>query len=73
MLTGKILKVKFRTGNVDLNERRKRCRKIHEDDDDVFKCNCGCACEDQMHTVRKCPICEKEKELYMGELGKIKG
>ena len=40
MDAGTKLKVKFRTGDIGLRERRRRYRKIDEEDD-KFKCDCG--------------------------------
>lgn len=49
------LKVKFRTGDIDIQERRRRFRKVGEDDD-KFKCDCGSECEDRVHVVAECSL-----------------
>jgi len=69
---GTKLKVKFRTGDIDLQERRRRFRKVDEDDD-KFKCQCGAECEDRVHVVAECTLYEKEREVYLTELGEIDG
>ncbi|CAB1096020.1 unnamed protein product [Ectocarpus sp. CCAP 1310/34] len=72
MDAGTKLKVKFRTGDIGLRERRRRHRTVDEEDDE-FKCDCGFECEDRVHVVAECPLYKKERELYMTELGKIDG
>lgn len=63
---------KFRTGDIDLEERRRRFRKRNEDND-KFACGCGFECEDRVHVVAECPLYDQEREVYMTELGKIEG
>lgn len=72
MDAGTKLKVKFRTGDIGLRERRRRHRTV-DDEDDKFKCDCGFECEDRVHVVAECQWYEKEREVYMTELGKIQG
>lgn len=59
---GTKLKVKFRTGDIDLQERRRRFRKV--DEDDKFKCECGTECEDRVHVVAECPFYNKERSVH---------
>lgn len=66
---GTRIKVKFRTGDIDLRERRRRFRKL--DDEDKFKCDCGAECEDRVHVVAECPSYDQEREGYMVELEKV--
>ncbi|CAB1097058.1 unnamed protein product [Ectocarpus sp. CCAP 1310/34] len=72
MDAGTKLKVKFRTGDIGLRERRRRHRTVDEEDDE-FKCDCGFECEDRVHVVAECPLYKKEREVYVTELGKIDG
>ena len=72
MDAGTKLKVKFRTGDIGLRERRRRHRTV-DDEDDEFKCDCGFECEDRIHVVAECPRYKKEREVYVTELGKING
>ncbi|CAB1109066.1 unnamed protein product [Ectocarpus sp. CCAP 1310/34] len=70
MDAGTKLKVKFRTGDMGLRERRRRHRTV-VDEHDEFKCDCGFECEDRVHVVAECPLYKKEREVYVTELGKI--
>ena len=72
MDAGTKLKVKFMTGDIGLRERRRRFRKIDEEDD-KFKCDCGSECEDRVHVTAECSLYKKEREVYMTELGKVEG
>ncbi|CAB1099598.1 unnamed protein product [Ectocarpus sp. CCAP 1310/34] len=54
MDAGTKLKVKFRTGDIGLRERRRRHRTV-DNEDDEFKCDCGFECEDRVHVVAECP------------------
>ncbi|CAB1121386.1 unnamed protein product [Ectocarpus sp. CCAP 1310/34] len=72
MDAGTKLKVKFRTGDIGLRERRRRHRTV-DDEDDEFKCDCGFECKDRVHVVAECPLYKKEREVYVTELGKIDG
>ncbi|CAB1108396.1 unnamed protein product [Ectocarpus sp. CCAP 1310/34] len=72
MDAGTKLKVKFRTGDISLRDRRRRHRTV-DDEDDEFKCDCGFECEDRVHVVAECPLYKKEREVYMTELGIIEG
>ncbi|CAB1115356.1 unnamed protein product [Ectocarpus sp. CCAP 1310/34] len=72
MGAGTKLKVKFRTGDISLRERRRRHKTVDEEDEEV-KCDCGFECEDRVHVVAECPLYKKEREVYVTELGKIDG
>lgn len=43
------LKMNVRTGDVDLKELGARVGTVEEDNDAMFKCGCGNACEDRIH------------------------
>ncbi|CAB1096171.1 unnamed protein product [Ectocarpus sp. CCAP 1310/34] len=64
MDAGTKLKVKFRTGDIGLRERRRRHRTVDEEDDE-FKCDCGFECEDRVHVVAECPLYKKEREVLL--------
>lgn len=45
------------TGGTQLKVKpRKRFRKVEEDDDDMFKYDYGCACEDRIRIVGERPL-----------------
>lgn len=49
----KKLKGKYRTGDMDLRERRRRSRNVSTvDEDDKFKCECGIEFENVRSTKR---------------------
>ncbi|CAB1104539.1 unnamed protein product [Ectocarpus sp. CCAP 1310/34] len=64
MDAGTKLKVKFRTGDIGLRERRRRHRTVDEEEYE-FKCDCGFECEDRVHVVAECPLYKKEREVIM--------
>ncbi|CAB1118438.1 unnamed protein product [Ectocarpus sp. CCAP 1310/34] len=70
MDAGTKLKVKFRTGDIGLRERRGRHRTV-DDEGNEFRCDCGFECIDRVHVVAECPLYKKEREVYVTELGKI--
>ncbi|CAB1105337.1 unnamed protein product [Ectocarpus sp. CCAP 1310/34] len=59
--TGTKLKVEFRTGDIDIRERRRRYGKA-DDEDANFKCDCGSECEDRVHVVAECRLYKKQGE-----------
>lgn len=65
------LKVKFRMKDFDLKESSTRLGKMDEDDNEMFKCDCGSACEVRIHMVEECTLHEKERKIYTSELGEI--
>ncbi|CAB1120939.1 unnamed protein product [Ectocarpus sp. CCAP 1310/34] len=60
MDAGTKLKVKFRTGDIGLRERRRRHRTVDEEDDE-FKCDCGFECEHRVLLVRNV-LCTRRRE-----------
>ncbi|CAB1105103.1 unnamed protein product [Ectocarpus sp. CCAP 1310/34] len=70
MDAGTKLKVKFRTGDIALRERRRGHRTV-ENDDDEFKCDWGFEGEDRVHVIAECPLYKKERGVYVTELGKV--
>ncbi|CAB1097155.1 unnamed protein product [Ectocarpus sp. CCAP 1310/34] len=71
MDAGTKLKVKFRTGDIGLRERRRRHGTVDEEDDE-FKCDCGFECEDRVHVVAesstevaKTPKTEYQEHMQM--------
>ncbi|CAB1107901.1 unnamed protein product [Ectocarpus sp. CCAP 1310/34] len=65
-------KVKFRTTDIGLRERRRRHRTV-DDEDDEFKGDRDFECEDRVHVVAECPLYKKEREVYVTELGNTDG
>lgn len=59
-------------GGLNLKEHGKLFRKA-EEDDKMFKFDCGSACEDRTHIVGECPLYGKEREMCVIEFGKIDG
>lgn len=53
----------FRTGDLDLEELRKRFKKIDKDDDDIFQCDCGSACEDGIYIVGGAPYMKQRDKF----------
>lgn len=50
-------------------------RNVDESDDeenDMFKCDCGSACEDRLRMVGECPLYEQREKPYMTAVGKSK-
>lgn len=67
------LKVRFRTGDADLEECGERFWKLDEDNDVKFKYDCGSACEEQIHMVGECFPHGKDREIYRSKLEIIEG
>lgn len=55
-------------GDVELREGKTRFMKVDEDDDEMFKFDCGSVSEDRIPIVGKCP---KEREMYVYESDRI--
>ena len=72
MDAGAKLKVKSRTGDVGLRERRRRFRADGDEDNNV-KCAFGSECEGRVHVVAGCSLYKVEREVHMTELGKKEG
>ena len=69
MDAAKILKLRFRVGDLDLPERRKiyTCSR-EEEDVDAQKCPCGEAMESRAHIVAECELYKEEREVLEGEM-----
>ena len=65
------LKLRFRIGDPDLPERRKRCTSSRSEEEvDAQMCPCGKAVESRTHTVAECEIYEEERDVLQ-EMSKI--
>ena len=58
----KTLKLRFRGGDLDQPERRKRYTSSREEEEDAQMCPCGKAVESRTHIVGQC-------EIYLGRNG----
>lgn len=56
-------------GKVDLKERRKRSRRVDEENGAMLMYDCNNACEDQIQMVAECPLYDKKREMYTTDLG----
>ena len=76
----KKLKLRFRVGDLDLSERRKRYTSSREESVATNMCPCGTTIESRTHIVGECEIYKEERDaleedmrkldvLYMKELG----
>ena len=64
----KTLKLRFRVGDLDLPERRKRYTSSRgEEEEDAQMCPCGKAVESRTHIVRECEIYKKERNVLRGD------
>ena len=72
MDAAKNLKLRFRVGDLDLPERRKRYGSSRgEQDEDTQKCRCGKAIESRTHIVAECELYKEERDvLERGKCGK---
>ena len=66
----KTLKLRFRIGDLDLPERRKRCASSREEEEIAQMCPCGKAVERRTHIVGECKIYKDERAVFE-EMGKI--
>ena len=64
----KSLKLRFRVGDLDLPERRKRYASSREDEEeiDAQMCPCGKAMESRTHMVGECEMYKEERNV-LGE------
>ena len=63
----KTLKLRFRVGDLDLPERRKRCTSSRgEEEEDEQMCPCGKAVESRTRIVGG-------REMYKGGTGRVRG
>ena len=67
--TAKKSKLRFRVGDLDLPERRKRyTSKRVEEEVDKQNCQCGKAIESRTHIVAKCELYQEERDVLEGEM-----
>ena len=63
----KTLKLRFRVGDVDLPQRRKRyTNSRQEENEDAQMCPCGNAVESRTHIMGECEIRKKERDVLEG-------
>ena len=68
----KTLKLRFRVGNLDLPERRKRYTSSRKEEEvDAQMCPCGKAIERRTHIVGECEIYKEERDVSEEELREI--
>lgn len=73
MDVGTNLKVKFRTGDVNLQNVGGDSARQTMTTQGFFKCISGSVYEDQIHVVAESPcVRQRETRVYFSELGKIK-
>ena len=65
----KTLKLRFRVGDLDLPERRKRYASSREEEEIAQMCPCGKAVESRTHIVGECEIYKEERDVL--EMRKI--
>ena len=59
----KTLKLRFRVGDLDLPERRKRYASSREEEEIAQMCPCGKAVESRTHIVGECEIYKEEPDV----------
>ena len=65
----KKLKLRFRVGDLDLPERRKRYTSSREEEEeDAQKCPCGKTMESRTHIVAECELYKEERDVAEGEV-----
>ena len=68
----KTLKLRFRVGDLDLPERRKRYTSSREEEEiDAQMCPCGKAIESRTHIVGECEIYKEERDVLEEEMREI--
>ena len=68
----KKLKLRFRVGDLDLPEKRKRHTSSREEEDVATNmCPCGTTIEGRTHTVGECEIYKEERDALEGEMRKL--
>ena len=68
----KNLKLRFRVGDLDLPERRKRyTSKRVEEEVDKQNCPCGKAVESRTHIVAECELYKEERDVLEGEMREL--
>ena len=67
----KNLKLRFRIGDLDLPERRKRYTSSREEkEEDAQTCLCGKARESRIHIVAECELYKEERDILVEEMQK---
>ena len=69
----KKLKLRFRVGDLDLPERRKRYTSSREEGVATHMCLCGTTIERRTHIVGECEIHKKGQDVLEEEMGKLDG
>ena len=65
----KNLKLRFRVGDLDLPERRRRyTSKRVEEEVDKQNCPCGKAIESRTHIVAECELYQEKRDVLEGEM-----
>ena len=68
----KTLKMRFRVGDLDLPERRKRYTSSREEEEiDAQMCPCGKAIESRTHIVGECEMYKEERDVLKEEMREI--
>ena len=68
----KTQKLRFRVGDLDLPERRKRYTSSREEEEiDAQMCPCGKAIESRTHIVGECEIYKEERDVLEEEMREI--
>ena len=68
----KNLKLRFRIGDLDLPERRKRYTSSLVEEEDVHTCPCGKARESRIHIVAECELYKDERDILLEEMREVK-
>ena len=67
----KMLKLRFRVGDLDEPERRKLYASSREEEEITQMCPCGKAVESRTHIVGECEIYKQERDALEKEMRKI--
>ena len=67
----KRLKLRFRVGDLDLPERRKRYTSSREEDVGTNICPCGTTIESRTHIVGKCEVYKEERDALEEGIRKL--
>ena len=67
----KKLKLRFRVGDLDLPERRKRYTSSWEEDVATYMCPCGTIIESRAHIVGECEVYKDERDVLVEEMRKL--
>ena len=68
----KNLKLRFRIGDLELPERRKRYISSRvEEEEDAQTCPCGKARESRVHIVAECELYKEERDILVEEMREV--